>query len=83
MTVIRHFFGSGAMHGDDKREIDALARSHANAIEALPIRWGFGSPENVVLGNVGWLYLRLDGGAGTCLYVKESGTATTTGWVSK
>jgi len=83
MTVIRHFFGSGAMHGDDKREIDALARSHANAIEGLRIYRGAGSPENVVLGSVGDMYLRTDGGAGTVLWIKESGTATTTGWVAK
>ena len=42
---------------------------------------GFGSPENVVLGNVGDLYLRQDGGAGTTLYIKESGNATRDGWM--
>jgi parallel beta-helix repeat protein len=43
---------------------------------------GNGSPEGVVAAPVGSQYRRADGGAGTCLYVKESGTGTT-GWVAK
>lgn len=43
---------------------------------------GTGSPETVVAAVVGSLYLRLDGGAATTLYVKESGTAKT-GWIAK
>lgn len=43
---------------------------------------GAGSPEGVQTANVGSLYLRNDGGAGTCLYIKESGTGNT-GWVAK
>lgn len=43
---------------------------------------GTGSPENVVTAPVGTLYTRIDGGAGTTLYVKESG-AGNTGWVGK
>ena len=43
---------------------------------------GTGSPEGVVTANVGWLYLRTDGGSGTTLYIKESGTGNT-GWVAK
>ena len=46
------------------------------------IRWGNGSPEGVVVGAVGSIYLRFDGGANTTLYVKESGTGRT-GWKSK
>lgn len=42
---------------------------------------GAGSPENVVVGSIGDRYYRKDGSAGTTLYVKESGTATNTGWV--
>jgi hypothetical protein len=34
-----------------------------------------------VLGTKGDMFLRTDGGAGTTLYVKESGTATNTGWI--
>lgn len=43
---------------------------------------GTGSPEGIVTADVGTLYTRDDGGAGTTLYVKESGTGNT-GWVAK
>lgn len=43
---------------------------------------GAGSPESVVTGIVGDIYTRTDGGAGTTLYVKESGTGNT-GWAAK
>ena len=43
---------------------------------------GTGSPEGVVTANKGSTYRRFDGGAGTCFYVKESGTGNT-GWVAK
>ncbi|SHK92436.1 hypothetical protein SAMN05444266_101605 [Chitinophaga jiangningensis] len=48
------------------------------------VRWssGAGSPEGVVPGNIGALYTRTDGGPGSTLYVKESGTGAT-GWVAK
>lgn len=47
-------------------------------------RWsaGNGSPEGVLAAPVGSLYSRLDGGANTTLYVKESG-AGNAGWVAK
>lgn len=44
---------------------------------------GSGSPNGVVLGKPGDLYLNTAGGAGTTLYVKESGSNTKTGWVGK
>ena len=43
---------------------------------------GEGSPEGVVAAPVGTIYLRVDGGADTTLYVKESGTGNT-GWAAK
>ncbi len=43
---------------------------------------GAGSPEGVVDAAIGSLYLRTDGGVGTTLYIKESGTGNT-GWVAK
>lgn len=51
---------------------------------AAGVSWssGSGSPEGVVAGDVGSLYTRTDGGAGTTFYVKESGTGNT-GWVAK
>ena len=43
---------------------------------------GTGTPEGSVTAPIGTLYTRLDGGASTTLYVKESGTGNT-GWVGK
>lgn len=40
---------------------------------------GSGTPESAVTGNVCDLFMRSDGGAGTALYVKETGTGNT-GW---
>lgn len=42
---------------------------------------GAGSPEDAVAAPVGSRYVRTDGGAGTTLYLKESGTGTT-GWIA-
>ena len=42
----------------------------------------FGTPESMVPAMIGSTALRQDGGAGTSLYVKQSGTGTT-GWVGK
>ena len=43
---------------------------------------GAGTPEGVVTGVVGSLFTRTDGGAGTTLYIKETGSGNT-GWVAK
>jgi len=48
----------------------------------VTIKVGSGTPEGAVTAIVGSLFLRLDGGAGTTLYVKQSGTGNT-GWVGK
>ena len=45
-------------------------------------RQGTGAPNGVVTAPVGTIYTRTDGGTGTTLYVKESGTGNT-GWVAK
>ena len=55
---------------------------YIGASDNAAIFGGSGSPEGAVTGKVGSLYLRFDGGAGTTLYVKESGTGNT-GWVAK
>ena len=46
------------------------------------VRAGSGTPEGAVTAPVGSLYLRTNGGAGTSLYVKESGSGNT-GWIPK
>jgi hypothetical protein len=54
-----------------------------NAHDDTRVLTGQGSPEGVVVAKVGRLYARSDGGAGTTLYVKESGNNTNTGWTAK
>ncbi len=49
----------------------------------LRLKFGTGSPLNVVVADVGTLYMRTDGGANTTLYVKEAGDGLATGWVAK
>lgn len=44
---------------------------------------GTGTPEGNVGAPVGSLFLSTDGGTGTSLYVKETGTNSNTGWVAK
>lgn len=59
--------------------------SHLGVMTVGPtatIRAGTGTPESVVTAPVGSLFLRLDGGATTTLYVKTSG-AGNTGWTAK
>lgn len=56
--------------------------SWAYLIGTVGIYSGTGSPEGAVTADVGSLFLRTNGGAGTTLYVKESGTGNT-GWVAK
>lgn len=46
------------------------------------IKFGKGSPEGQISAPVGSTYQRIDGGAGTSFYVKESGDGNT-GWVGK
>lgn len=43
---------------------------------------GANTPEGAIISDVGGLWRRTNGGAGTTLYVKESGTSNT-GWVGK
>lgn len=64
--------------------------THSSAIGAVQLTgttgplWthGTGSPEGVVTASQGSMFTRTDGGAGTTLYIKESG-AGNTGWVAK
>jgi hypothetical protein len=44
---------------------------------------GAGSPNSAVVGKPGDIYLNTSGGAGTTIYIKESGTNTNTGWIGK
>jgi hypothetical protein len=53
-----------------------------NLMTAAPVLRGSGTPEGSVYAPVGYLYLRSNGGAGTSVYFKETGTGNT-GWVAK
>jgi hypothetical protein len=61
---------------------DEITVTGTVTLDAVAWQSGIGSPEGVVVAAVGSLYTRTDGGAGTTLYVKESGTGNT-GWVGK
>lgn len=52
-------------------------------VVASNFKRGTGSPENAVVGSVGDIFLRTDGGSNTTLYVKQSGNGTNTGWAAK
>lgn len=83
------FFGnSGTMRNQGDLQVtgnSALGDGSADiiTINSGPLlRTGTGTPEGAITAPVGSLFLRTDGGAGTTLYVKESG-AGNTGWVGK
>lgn len=76
-------FGS---QGDDARiaatgylRVDTQGIRYSNGVLSLS---GNGTPEGAVTAPVGSDYRRLDGGASTSYYVKESGSGNT-GWVAK
>jgi hypothetical protein len=75
---------------DDTSKLGALIRRIKQAFikeiyigaGSVSITSGTGSPEGVVTAPVSSIFLRSDGGAGTSLYVKQTGTGNT-GWVGK
>jgi hypothetical protein len=73
------------LSGEVAMAIDELVS--ANNVQPLEvgeakIRSGLGSPEGRLLGNPGDLFLRTDGGIGSVLYLKGTGTNTKTGWIT-
>lgn len=61
----------------------AATISHTSAASFVGVSLsGFGTPEASVTAPMGSVYLNVAGGAGTTLYVKQSGTGNT-GWVGK
>ena len=63
--------------------LDIASYGTGSAGAPLAVFTGAGSPNNVVAAQIGSLYMNQSGGAGTTLYVKESGAGTNTGWVAK
>jgi hypothetical protein len=60
---------------------DEMTRRLAELEDTGPLT-GSGSPSGNVTAPIGTLYINTDGGAGTTLYVKESGSGST-GWAAK
>lgn len=65
------------------RNLGNVQDHETGVLEPSIIYSGQGTPEGVVVADRGVMYLRTDGGAGTTLYIKESGDGTNTGWVAK
>jgi hypothetical protein len=65
------------------RELNRIDAFIGQLVDHLKIKVGDGTPETNVVGSPGNLYVSRSGGASTTLYVKETGTKTTTGWVAK
>ena len=60
--------------------IGIVAADQALQLGIARVLTGAGTPEGTVSGNIGDLFLRSDGAAGTTGYLKESGAGTNTGW---
>ena len=71
---------------DGTISITDTLRVHSNILidpaNNVIIASGGGSPEGNLTAGIGSTFHRTDGGAGTSLYVKESGTGNT-GWIAK
>lgn len=59
-----------------------MVKAATNSGTLIAAIHGIGSPETVVTANVGTMYINDLGGAGTTLYIKETGTGNT-GWAAK
>ena len=64
---------------------DVLGRMvvSVNTLEDSRVLRGSGSPEGVIVANIGALYVRSDGSTSTTLYVKTAGDGLSTGWTAK
>ena len=66
----------------DTTEAATGTTKHATYSDFTGTMEGTGSPEGAVTAPVGTLYINLSGGAGSTLWVKETGTGNT-GWAAK
>lgn len=65
------------------RRSNSLGTNALNLEEDIYEMWGTATPEGAIAAGIGSVFRRTDGGAGTSLYIKESGAATNSGWVGK
>jgi hypothetical protein len=70
----------GELPNESQRVIRELAQEINATAGYLFV--GAGSPEAKITGNIGALYLRTDGAAGTSLYVKQAASGANTGWTA-
>lgn len=64
-------------------QVDNEIKSIKDALSLIEVYRGKGSPEGVVKGSIGALYININGGTSTTLYIKESDDKQSTGWVAK
>lgn len=81
----RWLLGSGLTdNAAIKLQVEGLAYiSESLNVGGCRIVTGSGVPNGTVTGYPCWIYLNTNGGAGTTLYIKETGANTNTGWVGK
>jgi hypothetical protein len=65
-----------------QRNFETVAQLLSTLTE-IPFYVGTGSPNGVVTASPPAIYFNRSGGAGTTVYLKESGTSTNVGWVGK
>lgn len=63
------------------QSLSTISIATSGTISSAYDRFGTGSPEGAVTASVGTIYHRTDGGTGTTIYRKESGSGNT-GWVA-
>ena len=68
-------------NGGRVKDLHIAGKVYNNVAQTVFVMVGTGSPEGVVTASPGAEYRRTDGGVGTTLYIKESGTGNT-GWVA-
>lgn len=82
-TIVKFIMSGNSIAGGVAAAFSGITTGRWLLTDGLPSLWtGFGSPETFVTAPVGSQYMRLDGGAGTTLYVKEA-NVTAVGWVAK
>ena len=64
------------------RMLRVLFRNVAGDGEKVKTYYGYGSPENVVVANMGSIYMNKSGGANTSVYIKEANNDSAAGWVA-
>lgn len=84
-AVLLHRQQLQQVSGDLLRALDSVVgdlNTQPLCVGASQIWSGTGSPEGIVLGSIGDLYLRTDGDSATGLYRKATGIRTATGWIA-